>query len=165
MAEFKDEQRDAWLVGGKQIQKGGLKQRRIQKRRVIVTRTGAVAWMARELLHGNVLGHLEGELQLGWRRSEKLAPVLLGRKLIKREIAADDRKSFGVFAQAFVVKTLLRKPAARHVAIARVDLPQPAFVFPGTGSDENVLRRERGQPRGEALAVELGGLVKERWCL
>src|SRR5580698_2804864 len=101
--------------------------------------------MPGELLHADVFRDFEGEPQGRRRRTEQLAPVLLGRELIEGEIAANDRKCFGVFVQAFVLKTLLRKPAARQIAVAGINLTEPALIFPGTGSDENVLRRERGQ--------------------
>src|ERR1700722_12906256 len=94
--------------------------------------------MARELLYGDFLGYFKGELHRGRRRSEELAPKTLRWKLIEREIPADDRKCFGVFVQAFFIETFLRKSAPRQVALPRIDLPQPALIFPRTGSDEYV---------------------------
>ena len=60
------------------------------------------------------------------------------RKLVEREIAADDGKCLGVFGQAFGLKALLGKPAARQVA-ARANKSGRASlrIFPGTGSDED----------------------------
>src|ERR1700683_2256033 len=117
--------------------------------------------MSGELLHGDVLRDFEGELQDRRRRTEQPAPILLRRELIEGEIAANDGKCFGIFVQAFVLKTLLRKPAARQIAVAGINLAEPALIFPGTRSDENVVRRESGEAISQPLPVEVGRFVEE----
>ena len=60
------------------------------------------------------------------------------------------------------LKTLLRESPAHHVSIARIDLADPAFIFPGTGSDVDVLGRERGELGMQSLAIELLRLLEQR---
>src|ERR1700722_13240662 len=131
---------------------------------IVVARSRPVAGMAWKLFYGDVFRRFEGELQLGGSGSKQLAPVTFRRKLIEGEIAANDWKCFGVFVEAFVLETLLRKPAACGVPVARIDLPDPAFVLPGTGSDENILSRQRGQPGAQPRPVKFGRLVKQPCC-
>ena len=88
--------------------------------------------------HEQVAHTFEGEFEIGWGEGEEFSPVIVGGELVEGEIAADDGESLGVFAEAFVIEAFLGEPAARGVALARIDLIEPAFIFPGTGSDENV---------------------------
>jgi hypothetical protein len=139
-----------------------LKKRRIEERRIIVAGARPIAGMTGKLLNRDVLGNFERELQLGGRGGKQLAPVIRGRELVKREIAANDRKCFGVFGQAFVVEALLRETAAREIALLGINLPEPAFVFPGAGADENILGSEGSEPSAEPLAVDAKRLLEQR---
>src|SRR5579862_3875782 len=125
-------------MGREQVQESGLEQRGIEKRGVFRPGARAVARMTRELFDGDILGNFEGELKRSRRRSKELAPKVRRRKLIEGKIAADYGKRFGVLGQTFLIEALFGKPAARGVAAARVDLAEPALVFPGTGPDVNL---------------------------
>ena len=57
-AKFENQRGDARLIRREQIQKRTLKERRVQERGIVVARSGPVARMARELLHGDVFGQL-----------------------------------------------------------------------------------------------------------
>jgi hypothetical protein len=118
--------------------------------------------MTRKLLHRHVFGNLERELELGGRRRKQLAPVIGRRKLVEREIATNDRKCFGVLGQAFVVEAFLRKTAARRIALARINLSEPAFIFPRAGADENILGRKGGESSAEARKVDAERLLEKR---
>jgi len=70
------------------------------------------------------------------------------------------QNSGGVFSQAFGFEALARKLASRKIAIARVNLIEPAFVFPGAGPDPDIPRRQRSQSLRKLRAIESGGFVK-----
>src|SRR6185312_6241493 len=93
----------------------------------------------------------------------KQALPKLGRgKLVEGEIAANDGKSFRVLAQALGFETLLREPAALDIAVAGINLIQPAWVLPGTGPDPNILRYQRAQPCGQSRPVKPRSWIEER---
>ena len=51
---------------------------------------------------------------------------------------------------------------ARQIALAAIDLAEPALVFPRAATDENILRGEFPQTVREVVARERVGVFKER---
>ena len=161
-SEFEDQNRDLLLIRTQQIEKRTLQQRRIQKPGIIRPRARAVTRMRGEALHRDLFGNLERVAQ-GFRRgAEQALPICRRGELVKREIPANDRKCFGVFAQALRRETLRREPPARQVPVARVNLSQPAFVLPGAGPDQDAPVREFRELTPQPLPVERWGFVEER---
>ena len=121
-------------------------------------------------MHVICSGHFEGEPKVFRRLTEQLAPEFFGGELVEREVAADGGENLGVFAQALRLEELLREAPARQVAIAAVDLPEPAFVLPGTAADVDMLcgaaarrRSARSFARGSAsTGLRIAGLPRLR---
>jgi hypothetical protein len=118
--------------------------------------------MRREHFAGDLFRYFEGEAEVLRRLPEEPAPEFGGRELVKGKIAAHRGKDFGVFAKAFGFEQLLRKTAARKIALAAVDLSEPAFVLPRTAADINVAGREFPQLQGQPVAIECAGFVEKR---
>src|ERR1700691_1094809 len=110
--------------------------------------------MRRERFAGDLFRHFEGELEALGHQLEQLSPEFRRRKLIEGEIAADGKKGLRVLSQAGGLEEPPRKPAARKIVAARVDLPDPPFILPGTAADVDALGREIPQPFRERIAIE-----------
>ncbi len=93
--------------------------------------------------------------------AEQLAPECSGWKLVKGEVAADDRECFRVFRQAFLVETLGREAAPGKVSLRRVDLAEPAFVSPGTRAEEQLVCGGKIAQGDSELDFQLGRWVVE----
>ena len=118
--------------------------------------------MLRKNLAGYFFRHFQRELQGGRRRREQFLPILRGRKLIEREISTNNRKCFGEFTQALGLKSFLGESAAREIPVPAVNLVEPAFVFPGTGADENVFSRKRAKRSRQGRTIRPGVEQRER---
>src|ERR1035437_3874312 len=131
-----------------------LKNARVQERFILPARLRAVPRVRREHLAGNLLRHFEGEAEVLRRLPEKPAPEFLRGELVEGKIAADRREDLAVFPQALGLEELPGEAAARQVAFAAVDLPQPALVLPGTAANVDVLRGQLAQLVRQAVARE-----------
>src|SRR5580700_10957697 len=118
--------------------------------------------MGRKHLAGDLLRHFESEAEQPWHLREKFAPEFFAGKLVEGEIAADGREGFGVFAEALGFEELAREAAAREIAPARIDLPEPSFIFPRAAANANILISKSAQLAGQRGAVEIAGFVEER---
>jgi hypothetical protein len=110
--------------------------------------------MRREHLAGDLFRHLEDKLEALGRQLEQPGPEFRRRKLVEGEIAADRAKGLRVFFQAGRLEEPPRKPAARKIVAARIDLPDPSFVLPGAAADVDALGREVPQSFRERIAIE-----------
>src|SRR5690242_6348543 len=96
--------------------------------------------MRREDLARDLLRDLERKPEPRRRFPEQAAPEVVGRELVEGEVAADRRERFGVLAETVRFELLFREPATGKVPLARVDLAEPALVFPRAAADPDVLR-------------------------
>src|ERR1017187_859189 len=99
--------------------------------------------MRGEYLARDLFGRFEGETEARWRAVEQLAPEIVRGELVEGEIAAHGGERLGVLAQALGLERRLGEAAARKVPLARVYLPNPALVLPGTAAYENARSEER----------------------
>ena len=67
-----------------------------------------------------------------------------GGELVEGEIAADGGEDFAYSRRHSASKSFLGEASARQVALAAVDLSEPAFVLPGTAADVDILRGQAG---------------------
>ena len=110
--------------------------------------------MRREHLAGDLFRHFEGEPEAFGHQLEQPGPEFRRRKLIEGEIPADSAKGLRVLSQAGGLEEPPRKPAARKIVAARVDLSDPSFILPGAAADVDALGREIPQPFRERIAIE-----------
>jgi hypothetical protein len=114
----------------------------------------AVAGLVGEPFRGEVLGYFEVPSQvLGCAGEEFLPEGRLGNR-IEREVTTDDGERFCVLLYAFLVEFLLRELAAREIPFRRIDLPEPSFVPPRAGADEDFPLGQCADFRSEALPIE-----------
>jgi len=104
----------------------------------------------------------ERELKSRRRLAEQPLPENLAGELIEGEIAANSGKDFRVFTQALRFKHPLRKFAAAQIIGSRIDLVEPAFIFPGAGADPDVLARKRTKPFCQGAAVKRRRRIEKR---
>src|SRR4051812_28766225 len=95
--------------------------------------------MRRKNPAGDLLGNFEKELERRRRQIEQSLPEIFTGKLVEREIAAHRREDSSVLPQAFRFERLFRETAAAQVVRPVVDLAQPPFILPGTGSDVDLI--------------------------
>src|SRR5579871_488279 len=161
-SEFEDQQRRLGAIRKQRAEKHLLQHVVIEEGFIRFAALRPVARMRRKYLAGDLFGNFEGETKGLRRLLEESAPEILGGELVKREIAAHGWERFGVLAQALGLETLTGKLAARQIALARINLAEPALVLPGTAADINVLGSERAEPRREGVPVEGAGLLEQR---
>jgi hypothetical protein len=99
-------------------------------------------------------GILRSHLRCWGGAGEELLPEgRLGNR-VEREVAADDGERFCVLLYAFLVEFLLREFAACEIAVRRIHLPQPSFVPPRTGADEDLPLGQSVDSCSKALPIE-----------
>jgi hypothetical protein len=60
-------------------------------------------------------------------------------ELVERKVSADDGECFGIFSETLLFEAPAGKAAPDKIAFGRVNLPEPAWVFPRTGSHKEPL--------------------------
>ena len=135
---------------------------RVEEGFILAAGLRAVARVDRVDLAGDLLRDFEGEAEIRGHVREEAAPELLRGELVEGEIAADGGEDLGVLAEAFLLEQFLREAAAREIAVAVVDLVQPAFVFPGAAADEDIALGERAEAVREVVARKVVRFFEER---
>src|ERR1700674_147999 len=159
-SELENQQRRLLAVRRQRPQKHLAQRAAIEEAFVVFTGLLSVARMRWKYLARYLLRHLERKPKAFRRLVKQLPPELLAGKLVKSEIAAHRGKRFGVLVETLGVEPSARTTAARKRAVARIDLPQPAFVFPGATADIDRFGGQRSQARGQAGAVECARLFE-----
>jgi hypothetical protein len=161
-AELEDQQRRLPTVRQQGADEHLLENARVQKRGVLAARLRPVPRVRGEHFAGNLFRHFEGESEVLRGVAEQLAPEFRSGELVEGEIAADGGEYLAVFAQALGLEEPLGEASAREVAFAAIDLPEPAFVLPGTAADQDVLRRQLTEPVRQKVAREGIRFFEER---
>jgi hypothetical protein len=154
VAEFEDEDAGLVAVGREGAEEGFFEKAVVEEGGIGKSGECTVTRMDGPVRDGDLFGDFEAPLEDRWRLAEEFDPEGVDGELIEGKVAADGEEDGGVFAEAGVFEEFLRKFAARLIARARVDLTEPAFVFPGAAADINATLREGVKPVAERVAVE-----------
>lgn len=91
----------------------------------------------RELLDRDLVRHLEREEEILRHLRDQAVEIAMIGKLVVSGINADGFEDFRIFAQAVPLEARLGKLAPTLVVCWRIELPEPAFVFPTRRADEH----------------------------
>src|SRR5579863_1484193 len=116
--------------------------------------------MHRPHRHRDLLRNFETPPERFRRLPEELRPECILGKLIERKVPADRREHGSILAQAAFFKQSFRKTPANLIAGPRINLPQPAFILPGTPADENRACSENPQTVAQTITVERNRLIQ-----
>src|SRR6185436_12225782 len=92
-----------------------------------------------KLSRRDFVGDFEAEPEIGWHLIRESLKVLATRKGIIGCIDANRLKDFGIFSQAITLEPCLCNLAAILVPGRRVELTEPAVVFPRRRANEHTL--------------------------
>src|SRR5262249_54434963 len=115
----------------------------VQEAFVLKSSSSTISSVLRPDRYRDLLWHFEAEDEVLWNGVKQLGPILRGRKLVKRQIAADRWIHFSVFGRALLLELRVRELPTRMVATLAVDASEPTVVLPRAGAEVDLTIGER----------------------